>query len=311
MGAASAVEPGTEPDSAASDSAEPDSAASENVGPGPARRDAARSADPRRPFIKWAGGKRQLLPELLRHVPSRYGRYFEPFVGGGALFFEQRPARALLTDVNERLIRTYRGVKNDVEDVIARLASYERHHEESFFYRLRDLDIDAQTDSEVAAWFIYLNKVGFNGLYRVNRQNRFNVPFGRYKNPTICDEATLRACSAALAGATIEKADFAAAVASAAPGDLVYFDPPYVPLSVTSSFTSYTSAGFGSDEQIRLRNLARELKQRGVHVLLSNSSAPLVRELYAEHFTITEVSATRLLNSKATGRGAITELVIT
>ena len=278
------------------------------------RLDGSRAGEPRRPFIKWAGGKRQLLPELLRHVPAQFGRYFEPFVGGGALFFALRPAAApapaLLTDVNERLIRTYRGVKNDVEDVIARLASYDRHHEESFFYRLRDLDIDAQTDSEVAAWFIYLNKVGFNGLYRVNRQNRFNVPFGRHKNPTICDEATLRACSAALAAATIEKADFGAAVASARAGDLVYFDPPYVPLSVTSSFTSYTSAGFGSDEQIRLRNLALELKRRGVHVLLSNSSAPLVRELYAADFCITEVSATRLVNSKATGRGAITELVI-
>jgi DNA adenine methylase len=274
-------------------------------------RPAAANDGPRRPFVKWAGGKRQLLPELRRHVPELHGRYYEPFVGGGALFFELRPAAATLTDVNERLIRTYLGVRDDVERVIELLRSYEREHEAAFFYRLRDMDIDAETNAQVAAWFIYLNKVGFNGLYRVNRQNRFNVPFGRHKNPTICDEATLRACSAALAGATIEKADFEAAVAGAAPGDVVYFDPPYVPLSVTSSFTSYTSSGFDSRAQIRLRDLALDLKRRGVHVLLSNSSAEFVRELYNDGFTIAEVSATRLVNSKATGRGAITELVIT
>jgi DNA adenine methylase len=172
------------------------------------------------------------------------------------------------------------------------------------------VDIDTQTDAEVAAWFIYLNKVGFNGLYRVNRKNRFNVPFGRHKNPTICDAPTLRACSAALASATLEKADFASAVERAVAGDLVYFDPPYVPLSVTSSFTSYTSDGFGYDDQVRLRDLALELKRRGVHVLLSNSSAVLVRDLYESGFTTVEVSATRLVNSKVAGRGAITELVI-
>jgi DNA adenine methylase len=268
---------------------------------------APRLEGPRRPFVKWAGGKRQLLPELLRCVPERYGRYYEPFVGGGALFFELQPAQAFLTDVNQRLIRTYRGVRDHVERVIALLDSYP--HDEKFFYELRDVDIDTQPDAEVAAWFIYLNKVGFNGLYRVNRKNRFNVPFGRHKNPTISDVATLRACSAALAGATLEVADFGSA-AQAVAGDLVYFDPPYVPLSVTSSFTSYTSDGFGYEAQVRLRDLALELKQRGVHVVLSNSSADLVRGLYSHAFETTEVSATRLVNSKVAGRGAITELVI-
>jgi len=260
---------------------------------------------PRRPFVKWAGGKRQLLPQLLSHVPEKFGRYFEPFVGGGALFFALRPPSAVLTDVNERLIRTYRGVRNDVDGVIRRLEEF--RHEESFYYQQRDRDIDAGTDADVAAWFIYLNKVGFNGLYRVNRNNRFNVPFGRHKNPTICDEATLRACSAALQKAHLEKTDFADAVADAVEGDLVYFDPPYVPLSDTANFTKYTSGGFGTDDQERLRDLALSLKQRGVHVILSNSSA--ARDLY-EGFTTTEVSATRLVNSKVTGRGAITELVI-
>jgi DNA adenine methylase len=274
--------------------------------PSPARR--PESDGPRRPFVKWAGGKRQLLPELLRYVPEDYGRYYEPFVGGGALFFELRPPVAVLTDVNARLIRTYRGVRDQVERVIALLGSYP--YDEKFYYELRDADIDTQTDADVAAWFIYLNKVGFNGLYRVNRKNRFNVPFGRHKNPAICDDATLRACSAALGRASLEVADFETAAREAAPGDLVYFDPPYVPLSVTSSFTSYTSDGFGREAQVRLRDLALELKQRGVHVLLSNSSADFVRDLYQPSFTTTEVSATRLVNSKVSQRGAITELVI-
>jgi DNA adenine methylase len=266
-----------------------------------------------RPFVKWAGGKRQLLPALLQQVPEGFQRYFEPFVGGGALFFELAGripgGRALLADVNQRLIRTYQGVKDSVEDVILLLRDYP--YDRDFYYVKRDEPIDEKSDAEVAAWFIYLNKIGFNGLYRVNRQNRFNVPFGRHKNPTICDEGTLRACSKALASVELTVADFETVAEQASAGDLVYFDPPYVPLSVTSSFTSYTSERFGEDGQRRLRDLALRLKQRGVHVLLSNSSASAVRDLYAApDFKTIEVSATRLVNSKATRRGAITELVI-
>jgi DNA adenine methylase len=264
-----------------------------------------------RPFIKWAGGKRQLLRELLRHAPqpSARSRYFEPVVGGGALFFALRPAKAVLADVNERLIRTYRGVRDDVDNVIRLLKTYP--HNEKTFYELRDVDIDSGTDAEVAAWFIYLNKTGFNGLYRVNRRNRFNVPFGRYHNPTICDESTLRACAHALARVDEPLVqDFERVVADAKRGDFVYFDPPYAPLSATSSFTSYTSSGFGPHEQRRLRDVALELKSRGVSILLSNSSAPDVRALYEDDFDIIKVSATRLVNSKASGRGTITELVI-
>jgi DNA adenine methylase len=271
---------------------------------------------PCRPFVKWAGGKRQLLPELKRYVPERFERYIEPFVGGGALFFglsgriatSPHSPRALLGDVNERLIRTYQGVRDSVEDVIEVLRGY--RHEEKFYYQLREQPIDGCSDAEVAAWLIYLNKIGFNGLYRVNRQNRFNVPFGRHKNPTICDAATLRACSRALSGVDLAVIDFEQAAARAQAGDLVYFDPPYVPLSLTSSFTKYTSDGFDAERQVRLRDVALSLKQRGVHVLLSNSSADSVRELYSKDFEIVEVSATRLVNSKATRRGAITELVI-
>jgi DNA adenine methylase len=264
-----------------------------------------------RPFLKWAGGKRQLLPHLLRHVPPSVrstGRYYEPFVGGGALFFALRPARATLADVNERLVRAYRGVAHHVGDVVRLLGGYP--HASEFFYRLRAEAIDARSDAEVAAWFIYLNRTGYNGLYRVNRKNVFNVPFGRYANPTVCDEPTLRACAAALAGTTLLVADFEKVVSSARRGDFVYFDPPYAPLSATSSFTSYTSDGFGPDDQRRLRDVARRLKKRGVHVLLSNSSAPLTRELYADGFEVFEVPATRMLNSKGDGRGAIAELVI-
>lgn len=261
-----------------------------------------------RPFLKWAGGKRQLLRELIRHVPKGCSRYFEPFVGGGALFFQLQPRKAVLADVNRRLIRTYKGVRDDVEDIIRLLKTYP--HQKKFFYELRQVDVDKRTNAEVAAWFIYLNRTGFNGLYRVNRKNRFNVPFGRYENPTICDEETLRACSRALAGTKLLVSDFEAVTAGAKRGDFVYFDPPYMPLSVTSSFTSYTSTGFGREEQTRLRDVALALKERGVSVLLSNSSTPFVRDLYRDGFQLVEVSATRLVNSKVSGRGAIAELVI-
>lgn len=263
--------------------------------------------EPGRPFIKWVGGKRQLLPHLIAETPKTFGRYFEPFVGGGALFFALRPAKAVLADVNERLIRTYKGVRDSVEDVIDLLRSYP--HTERFFYALREKNIDAASDAEVAAWFIYLNKTGFNGLYRVNRANRFNVPFGRYANPKYCDDATLRACSRALADTKLLVADFEVAVAGAKRGDFVYFDPPYVPISASSSFTSYTSNGFDAKRQVTLRDTAMKLKRRGVHVLLSNSSAALVRDLYAD-FKLIEVSATRVLNSNPNSRGAILELVI-
>jgi DNA adenine methylase len=210
--------------------------------------------------------------------------------------------------VNQRLIRTYQGVRDDVERVIELLQAYP--YDSAFFYEMRDKNIDARPDAEVAAWFIYLNRTGFNGLYRVNSKNRFNVPFGRYARPRICDPETLRACSRALRGAKLLNIDFEVAVKGAKRGDFVYFDPPYVPLSVTSSFTSYTSDGFDADAQVRLRDTALRLKRRGVRVLLSNSSAPFVKELYQKHFRLLEVPALRPLNSKPTKRGAVTELLI-
>jgi DNA adenine methylase len=261
-----------------------------------------------RPFLKWAGGKRGLIAQIQAHLPASFNRYLEPFVGGAALFFHLRPRRAILSDTNERLVRTYRGLQRDPERVIDLLGGF--RYERGFYEELRAREIDAEDDAAVAAWLIYLNRTGFNGLYRVNSQNRFNVPFGRHASPTICNAARLRACAAALAGVAIEVSDFEMTARQARKGDLVYFDPPYVPLSATSSFTGYTRAGFGDAEQQRLRDLALELRRRGVHVIVSNSAAPRVYELYGGSFELIEVQARRSINRRGDGRGAITELVI-
>ncbi len=261
-----------------------------------------------KPFIKYVGGKWQLMPQLLPHIPKKFGRYFEPFVGGGALFWGLAPAAATISDTSEALIRTYRAVQNSVEDVIARLQKF--RYDRDLFYEVRGLGFDCSTDVEVAARFVFLNKTCYNGLFRVNRRGQFNVPFGRHQNPTICDCDTLRACSQALAKVNILVADFEVAVEGARRGDLVYFDPPYIPLSVTSSFDAYTCDGFGIEDHQRLRVVARSLKQRGVHVILSNSSSPLARSLYKDGFHVSSVPAKRSINSQAEKRGAIAELII-
>jgi DNA adenine methylase len=267
-----------------------------------------------RPFLKWVGGKRQLIDALLGYVPRDLPRhtYFEPFVGGGALFFavRPRPKRAVLSDTNLRLVRTYRGVRDRIDQVVRLLADYKKQHGPAFFQRMRELQIDElDDDAQVAAWMIYLNKTAYNGLYRVNSRNVFNVPFGRYANPAILDEPNLRACSQALADVDIEHGDFGKVVARSRKGDFAYFDPPYVPLSATSDFTGYTADGFGAEHQKRLRDVARKLKDRGVHVLLSNSGAGFVREIY-DGFELREVEASRQVNCKADGRGKIKELII-
>ncbi len=261
-----------------------------------------------KPFLKWAGGKRQLLPELLARVPREYGVFHEPFVGGGALFFALRPRRAVLSDSNARLVRTYRAIRDRVDQVIGHLRKYP--YDADFYYDLRRLRPDDEQDHVLAAWMIYLNRAGYNGLYRVNARDEFNVPFGRYTNPTLCDAANLRACSRALQNVELRIEDFRGVSERAEPGDFVYFDPPYAPLNPTSSFTSYTRDGFGLAEQASLRDLAWRLKQRGVHVLLSNSSASPIRELYGDRFVVEEVLARRNVNSKASRRGKLVELVI-
>lgn len=262
-----------------------------------------------KPFIKWAGGKRSLLPQIVPHLPTKFRRYHEPFLGSGALFFHLQPRLASLSDTNARLIRTYKGLRDEPERVIERLSAYP--HEKEFFLKMRKINIDEQDDVAVAAWFIYLNKTAYNGLYRVNRQNRFNVPFGSYKNPVICAESVLQACAKRLRRTDLAHGDFEERARRARKGDLVYFDPPYVPLNATSSFTAYTAEGFDMDAQRRLRDLAFALRRRGVHVLLSNSSAEVVREMYQDDFTIVEISARRSINSRGDGRKPICELLIT
>ncbi len=260
------------------------------------------------PFLKWAGGKRRLLPDLVRHLPEEYGTYFEPFLGGGALFFAVQPQSAVLSDTNERLVRTWKTVRDAPEALIERLSTFP--HNEEFFLQQRQRDIDVEDDVEVAAWMLYLNRTAYNGLYRVNSKGGFNVPFGRYENPTICNVDRIRHCSEVLSGVAIHHRDFTAVLKEAQPGDFVYFDPPYVPLSESSSFTGYTRDGFTLDDQARLRDLAGDLKKRGVSVLLSNSSAPQVHELYSDGFELREVQVSRAINSKASGRGKIAELLI-
>lgn len=267
------------------------------------------SADAK-PFVKWVGGKRQILRQLRLAAPERFERYHEPFLGGGALFFNLRPKQAYLTDSNERLIRAYQGVQRQVEEVIRLLKIHQSRHSRRYFMSTRARpNVDAGSDAEVAAWLIYLNRTGYNGLYRVNSRNVFNVPPGNYKKPKICDEDNLRACARALRGIHIAVSGFEKVLGRAKEGDFVYFDPPYVPLTRTSNFTDYTSKGFGEPEQKQLSEIARTLKRRGVHVLLSNSSAPLVRELYRD-FQQEEVSARRAVNSKAQGRGPVQELLL-
>ncbi len=259
------------------------------------------------PFLKWVGGKTSLLPELLKHVPSLLRRYHEPFVGGGALFFAVAPRRACLSDNNAELVHCYRQVRDDVYPVLDALARhvYDRTH----FTTVRALDPMQLEPAERAARFIYLNKTCFNGLWRVNRAGRFNVPIGRYKNPRFHDPSSLILASRALKGVEIEHAPFEDALAKAAPGDFVYLDPPYDPVSTTASFASYTASGFGWEDQKRLARACIVLNRRGVRFLLSNSATPRIKELY-RGFEQRMVRAPRFINSKGDSRGHVDELLV-
>jgi len=260
-----------------------------------------------RPFLKWAGGKSQLLPQLRPFIPKTFKAYHEVFLGGGALFFALGPRAARLTDVNTELIDCYRAVRDDVDGVIAALRKH--RYEKEHFYKVRALAPESLSPAARAARMIFLNKTAFNGLYRVNSSGRFNVPFGRHRNPLICDVENLRACSVALAQAATEIADFSAVADHAKRGDFVYFDPPYVPVSDTSYFTSYSVGGFTWDDQRRLAEVLRLLSKRKVKVMLSNSDAPQLRALYSE-FRIETVEATRRINSQVGGRGKINEILV-
>lgn len=264
--------------------------------------------------MKWAGGKTQLLPDLVRVISSLgdFNGYHEPFVGGGALFFALRrngglADRICLSDKNANLINAYTAVRDDVEEVIGFLERHCLYHSENYFYEIRD--IEYEDPREQAARLIYLNKTCFNGLYRENRSGKFNVPLGRYKNPKICNKENLHKCSTALRGVNLEVRCFETVASYAKRGDFVCFDPPYDPLSRTSSFTRYDRAGFDAQAQTKLARVFADLANSGVKVLLSNSDTPFIRDLY-KNFEIETVLAKRLVNSKASLRGKINELLI-
>lgn len=269
------------------------------------------ASDTVQPFLKWAGGKLRILPALLLCKPKQFGTYHEPFMGSGALFFRLSPASAYLSDANERLIRTYRAVRDNVEDVLNLLLDMRAAHCEEYFYQQRSRDIDGETDVGVAAWMIYLNRTCYNGLYRVNKRGRFNVPCGRNPNPDIYNPDRLRSCSRALHGAHLDVCDYTVVLDRAEPNDFVYFDPPYIPVSKTSRFSSYTRHGFNYEDHCRLRDTALELKDRGVHVMLSNSWCRDVLDLYgSDAFKVKQVTALRSINCNTEYRGKIFEALI-
>ncbi|NJP07903.1 MAG: DNA adenine methylase [Chloroflexaceae bacterium] len=262
------------------------------------------------PIVKWAGGKGALLAQFKPFFPKRdvYYRYFEPFAGGAAIFFYLQPDHSFLYDLNPHLIEVYTVVRDDVDNLIVALK--EHYNDRDYFYAIRAQQPAVLTPVQRAARFIFLNRTCYNGLYRVNRQDQFNVPFGKYKNPTICDEHGLRLASQVLQHTQLNVADFEAVLDIAESGDFLYFDPPYEPLSHTSNFTSYTSNGFTRADQHRLAATFRTLDARGCLLMLSNSNTPLIHELY-QGFSIHLIKARRAINSNPNGRGVIQELLIT
>jgi len=266
------------------------------------------------PFLKWAGGKRQLLPILKTKVPKKYNRYYEPFVGAGALLFETQPKKAVINDINSELINCYKVIKEDLDDLIQDLSQHK--NEKEYYYSVRDQDRSDDylnlSDIKKASRIIYLNKTCYNGLFRVNSQGQFNVPFGKYKNPKIVDEIVLKAINHYLTNNSVEirNLDFEDALSDARNGDFVYIDPPYDPVSDTSSFTGYSIDGFGKEEQKRLKSVFDSLDERDCKVMLSNSATPFILDLYQDYHRIT-VEAKRNINSVADGRGKIDEILVT
>jgi DNA adenine methylase len=267
-----------------------------------------------RPILKWAGGKSRLVSHITARLPKSIETYYEPFVGGAAVFFSLaasgRFRQAILSDRNRDLVEVYRVIQENVESVITLLDEHRSRHSEEEYYRVRELDPGDLGPAGRAARLIYLNKTGYNGLFRVNRSGKFNVPYGRYKNPNICDAENLRAASTALSGVKLRELDFADACVKAKPGDAVYFDPPYDPVSKTASFTSYHSEPFGKEEQERLAELFSDLADRGVVTVLSNSDTRLTRKLYRS-WSPKKIAVTRPINSNAAARGEVVELLVT
>ena len=270
-----------------------------------------------KPFVKWAGGKRQILDKLIKYVPEDFNTYYEPFVGGGALFFELSPKNAVINDSNEELINVFRCIKD--EEKLTKMSNELNHHEanhsEEYYYKIRNIDRDKNkfnrlSDYKRAARTIYLNKACFNGLYRVNSKGEFNVPFGKKLKVNTYDGQNIGIIHAYLNFNNIKilSIDFEEAVKDAKEGDFIYFDPPYD--SDTSTFNSYTEDGFSKDEQIRLSNVFKNLSDRGCYVMLSNHNTVLINELYKD-FYIHKITAKRNINSNGKKRGKVEEVIIT
>lgn len=265
------------------------------------------------PFLKWVGGKRQLMPAIKELIPKNYTNYYEPFIGGGAVLFDLQPKNAVINDFNEELINVYQTIKENPEELISDLKTHK--NESDYFYDLRALDREDNFENlsniKKASRVIYLNKTCYNGLYRVNNSGEFNSPFGRYKNPNIVNETTIRAVSKYLNTnkITILNGDFEDALKGIKKGSFVYFDPPYHPVSASSNFTGYVQGGFDMYEQVRLRDLCNKLNEKGINFLLSNSATQFIEDLYKD-YKISYVKANRSINSNAKKRGEIDEVLI-
>lgn len=272
-----------------------------------------------KPFVKWVGGKRQLLKQFkeLGLYPPEYfdpikSTYHEPFVGGGAVFLDLLPKKAVLSDLNPELITTYKVIKKDVNKLIKLLKIYK--YNRKFYSTIRSKKVENLSDVQIAARFIYLNRTGFNGLYRVNKKGEFNVPFGKYENPLICDAKNLRRISKALKNVKIYNEDYKKVLTRAKKGDFVYFDPPYYPVNKTSNFTNYTAKEFLEKEQEELRDTFVKLHKRGCFVMLSNSDTPFINKLYSninKKVKVHKVLAGRNVNSDAKKRGKVKEVLVT
>ncbi|WP_392531325.1 DNA adenine methylase [Nostoc sp. C117] len=264
-----------------------------------------------RPFLKWAGGKSRLIQQYIPYFPKSYKTYYEPFLGGGAIFFYLQPTTAILTDINAELINTYCCVRDNVEELISLLKEHKKQHNRDYYYSVRNNSPSSAL--EKAARVIYLNKTCFNGLYRVNSQGKFNVPLGRYENPNICPEDLLRVASAGLYHAEIQQADFTEVLNRATGNDdFVFFDPPYHPINNTSYFTAYSANSFTKKDQELLRDTCAELASRGVRIMVCNSNSEFIQKIYTEiNFEIHTIKATRSINSNIKNRGMIDELLIT
>lgn len=267
------------------------------------------------PFLKWVGGKRQLMPSIVEHLPENIKNlnYSEPFIGGGAVLFHLQPKNAIINDFNEELVNVYNVIKNNLSELIADLKKHDNNAD--YFYEIRGLDRTEQfndlTPVQRASRIIFLNKTCFNGLYRVNNAGEFNAPFGRYKNPNIVNEPTLKAVNKYLNGNNIiiRSGDYATVLEELDNRSFVYLDPPYHPISESSNFTGYVQGGWNIFDQARLRDACNELNERGIKFLLSNSSSPQIKDLY-ENYNITTVKANRAINSNGADRGEVDEVLI-